>query len=471
MKLLVSQKTAIYFVMVLLLMLISTFLLEIFNQGTVESLKISIIVQFFSFIALFLMLGYMNQSLITLYSVFLILFYIFQNGQLLLYAFDVNVDFLYVEKSTTDQLYKGVLFSNLCMFSAFAAAIFSFKERKGWITKKLDYVSPKFLYDVSLIGLIVTGVIAYILIIIKLIVWLRGGYSLVIVFESGIPSILGLLEALFPAFSILAIVSGVKSQSKIQLILVLFILWGMGTALMGDRTIGLGVMVIFLLMFYFGCFSFSKRLYKGIFYIGSVTVFLLIPITFSIRNHEQFTLGSIFDVFVDVLYELGFSFFPLQAIIMLCPTTHNYLLGKSLICSAFAGFFPESLDILGLFSGISDMASTPAHWIAARYQYGFGMDCSLNAEMYANFEMYGFLSMFVICAIVASMLKKVDYESNQNVFSQYIGFALLFGWFTLPRRRSYYVYNKIFWYVVVIGIFIAIMYMISKKRGTYADRK
>ena len=125
MKFLIHRKKTIYFVLVFFLMLVSTIFLENIYQGSAKSIKCSIITQFVLFIVLFLLLGYANKSCITLYSVFLILFYLFQNGQLLLWAFNVKGDkCVFVEKFSWDQLHKGVLFSNLCMFSAFAAAIF-----------------------------------------------------------------------------------------------------------------------------------------------------------------------------------------------------------------------------------------------------------------------------------------------------------------------------------------------------------
>jgi hypothetical protein len=197
----------------------------------------------------------------------------------------------------------------------------------------------------------------------------------------------------------------------------------------------------------------------------------LINFAANFRNHEAVTLGSFFDVIENVIYELGFSFFPLSAIMNMCPSVYDYLYGESMFSSVVTGFFPESLDVLGVFTGLADKASIPTHWIADRYQYGFGMDCSLNAEAYANFGMFGFISMFVVCAFIASSLKKIDYNSNNMVFSQYMGFALLFGWFTLPRRRSYYVYNKIFWYVIVIGAVIGVAYLISQKRGYNEESK
>ena len=473
MKFFMHRKKTVYFVLVLFLMLVSTLFLEQSYQGNAKSVKVSIITQFLLFIVLFLLLGYTNKSCITLYSVFLILFYVFQNGQLLLYAFNVKANkFVFVEKFSLDQLHKGVLFSNLCMFSAFAAAIFSFHEKKTKIIKKLDSISPKSIYSISFIGLALTAIIAYILIGVKVVVWLRGGYSSVMQFETKVPSMIGVFEALFPAFCILSLISGVKAQLKTRYILALFILWGMVTAVLGDRTTGMGVIVILLLMLYFGYFPIPRKIQKMIFYFGCLMVVLAIPLIFSLRNHEKFSFGSIFQVIIDVVYELGFSFFPLQGIIELCPSTHNYLWGKSLLSSVVTGFFPESLDVFGWCHAMRDGASLPVHWIADRYQYGFGMDCSLNAEMYANFGMWGFLAMFLVCSLISFALKKVDHKSNQNVFSQYIGFALLFGWFTLPRRRSYYIYNKIFWYVIGVAAFIGIFYVVIKKiRGIYERKK
>ena len=215
----------------------------------------------------------------------------------------------------------------------------------------------------------------------------------------------------------------------------------------------------------------NKKSSKIAFVIGGVLTFFLIAFAANFRNHQIVTLGSLFVVIGDVVYELGFSFFPLSAIMDMCPGTHDFLYGKSMFSSVVTGFFPDSLDVFGVFSDLADKASIPTHWIADRYQYGFGMDCSLNAEVYANFGMYGFIAMFVICAFIAASLKKVDYSSNKNVFSQYIGIVLLFGWFTLPRRRSYYIYNKFFWYVLVIGAAIGIVYLIGKKRGYNAKSK
>ena len=130
MKIHLSKTKCHYLIIVLLTMLISSILINVFNQNDIASLKTAVIIQFVGFIAMFFVLGYSNKSLVTLYSVFLLVFYLFQNGQLLLYTFGANFDFFYVEKFSTELLIQSVFFSNLCMCSAFAAAILALMKRK-----------------------------------------------------------------------------------------------------------------------------------------------------------------------------------------------------------------------------------------------------------------------------------------------------------------------------------------------------
>ena len=465
----ISEQKCTYLGIVLFLMICSTVIIGCLNHNDISSLKIAILIQFTMFVVMFLVLGYTNKSLITLYSIFMIVFYLFQNGQLLLYSINEQFNFMYVDKFSVEQLYNSVYFSNLCMFSAFAAAIFSFDEKQGFFAKRIDPLSPKFIYDASVIGLIGTGIITFVLTIIKIIVWIQGRYAGVIVFETMVPSIIGLLELLFPAFCILTIVAGAKSGIRVRLVCLVFFVWGVITALIGDRTTGIGVVVIVLLMYYFGILTPLIERRKKVFYIGGMLSLVLITFAFSFRNQETFTFSSFYEVITNVIYELGFSFFPLAAIMAMCPFSHEFLNGSSMFSSLITGFSPESLDVFGFFSNVADQASIPTKWIANKYQYGFGMDCSLNAEVYANFGMYGFIAMFVICAVVSSCLKKVEYKNSKNIFSQYVGLALLFGWFTLPRRRSYYIYNKILWYVIIIGVFIGVLYLYTKNRGNYVE--
>lgn len=130
MRVILSKTKCNYLAIVLAMTIFSCFLINVFNQNDVDSLKSAVIVQFVAFWVMFLVLGYANKALITLYSVFLVVFYIFQNGQLLLYAVGFDFNYYYVEKFSSELLIQSVLFSNLCMCSAFAAATFSFDEKR-----------------------------------------------------------------------------------------------------------------------------------------------------------------------------------------------------------------------------------------------------------------------------------------------------------------------------------------------------
>ena len=73
----------------------------------------------------------------------------------------------------------------------------------------------------------------------------------------------------------------------------------------------------------------------------------------------------------------------------------------------------------------------------------------------------GLLFVFLPSLIV----QKVMFNFIPDIYMIIImGFALLFGWFTLPRRRSYYIYNKIFWYVIIVAVFICILYLLYKRK-------
>lgn len=467
MKIKISTKAFFYILFCVLLMMINWIGLSVLTSDSLRFLQAAILLQFITFIIMFIALGKANDSYITLYSVFMVIFYLFQNGQLLLYALGVDFDTLYVNKFSNNELFSVIKVSYLNLCAAFIAAVFSFKERKIFLVERLNKISTASLYKASKLFCFATGIIAYVLIAVKGFVWLESGYSGVRAFEQLVPSIIGLLESLFPAFAILEIIAGNKSSYKTSVTTIIFFVWGSLTALIGDRTTGLGVFVIIAIMSYKGCYTVAqknvnKKMKRRSVLLILTTIFLVSFIS-TFRNKDEFAIGSVFEIITSVIAELGFSFFPLAAIMGMCPSSKGFLYGKSMFASVIAGFIPESIDIFNVFEYFSDSASIPTHWIANRYQYGFGMDCSLNAEVYANFGYWGFIAMFVICSIIAYLLQNVDYSKATNIFSQYVGLALLFGWFTLPRRRSYYIYNKIFWYILVVAALVIIVHSILKK--------
>ena len=138
MKIRVPKRTFDYLSLVTAVSIACILLMVVLDQNDAVALRTSILLQFFSFVVLFFVLGYANRSIITLYSVFLLVFYIFQNGQLLLFALNADYDYLYIEKFSIARLQQSVFFSSLCIFAAYYAAVFSMNERDTWIDKKIN---------------------------------------------------------------------------------------------------------------------------------------------------------------------------------------------------------------------------------------------------------------------------------------------------------------------------------------------
>lgn len=463
MKKTVSLKTLKYMLFVFFMGCGSFCGFRILNTDVV-GLKHAILLEFAVFILLFVYMGRINKCYLTLYSVFLIAFYLFQNGQLLLYALNVDYNYFYVLKHSLDSVFLSVEFSTYCLCAAFAAGIFSFKpKRYSKISRNINSFSVEEMFLYARVGLIITGTVAWLLVVIKFIIVRSSGYQAVRLFESNVPSVIGLVENLFPAFAVLCIICNEKKNH----ITLLFLIWGIITSLTGDRTTGIGIIVIIAFMYYKSNYSksISAKMKKNIIMLGSIILTMfMISFALSFRSNKVFTIESIAEGSISVIGELGFSFFPLVGMIQICPQYEPFLYGKSMISSLIVGFFPQSLDVFGVLDSVADTAELPLDMIAKRYQYGFGMDCSLNAECYANFGICGFIAMFMICAVVAYMLHNVNYSRRDNLFTQYTGVALLFSWFTLPRRRSYYIYSKIFWYILIMMAFLLMMNKLLRKR-------
>ena len=144
-----SKRKCIYFAVILFAMIVSSILIGILPLKSVASLKTAILIQFFGFVLMFGALGYMNNALITLYSVFMVVFYLFQNDQLFLYAINMDIDLWAIRTFSVKRLQQSVFFSNLCMYSAFAAAVFSADRKKNWIAKKIDLIAAQDIYKIA----------------------------------------------------------------------------------------------------------------------------------------------------------------------------------------------------------------------------------------------------------------------------------------------------------------------------------
>lgn len=439
------------------------------NETSVSSAAIT---QLFIFIYYFCILGKKAGTFFSSYAVFLIVFYLFQNGQVLLYALNIPFDTFYVDKYSSRILLDSVIFSTLCLISAFGASIFSLnKSPNDIIQKNGNQLNPKNVLAVSKKGFFFLGIVALPLMFVKFYICATTGYFMMIKFAETVPSILKMIEKLFLAFSVLSLVYSDRKSRWYKIITIIILIWSLLAVFSGDRTVGLAGIAM-LLLYRSNTngvkLSFIKRVKKYTFFIFvGLGILYLINIAFSFRMQEQVETHSVYDTVIDAISQLGFSFFPLVLMMDVCPSVHSFQYGKTFIGGLVYGLIPSNIDFFGITETFEEWSSGPTSWIDQDFNYNFGIDFSLIAECWVNFGWYGWIAMFFLCVVIAKLLRNVDFMNKDNKFSQYTSLILMYSWFTLPRRKSYFIFNNWFWYILVVAILLLIFCRKRKNASSY----
>ena len=215
------------------------------NETSVSSAAIT---QLFIFIYYFCILGKKAGTFFSSYAVFLIVFYLFQNGQVLLYALNIPFDTFYVDKYSSRILLDSVIFSTLCLISAFGASIFSLdKSPNDIIQRNANQLNPKNVLALSQKGFFFLGIVALPLMFVKFYICATTGYFMMIKFAETVPSILKMIEKLFLAFSVLSLVYSDRKSRWYKIITIIILIWSLLAVFSGDRTVGLAGIAMLLL--------------------------------------------------------------------------------------------------------------------------------------------------------------------------------------------------------------------------------
>lgn len=406
-----------------------------------------------------------TRQLFNMCIIFLISFYFFQNGQLLLLALGIKFNMFYI--NTLKQFIEDVvMFSALSnIVAGLAGVIVSKGPLQCTKYPGIDQYSDQSVAKAAKYGLIITGVVSYPLIFIKFFVYaLHGRYYAVRAFEESLPSIVGLADYMFVPFSFLFIIFTNNRRSRKLVFLMMFI-WFVLTALCGDRTTGIsGLLMLAYINYLKNIEKQNKKNYKYIFKLLIIGLVLIafIRVVFVFRNGGNVMdviLNPVGNIFIDVIEELGFSCFPLFMMMNIVPSLEKFQYGKQYLLSFFAAFFPSSLDFTGIVTELTQDWGIYSKWIDKYYsQYNFGVGFSLNAEAYINFGWFGIIAIYFLMTVVLSNLSKASHQKKcGSKFGFYKEVALSYVWMTLPRRSSYYIWNGIFWCVIIMGLYLRII--------------
>lgn len=459
MKLRVNRKRMVYFVTVIIINLLGSLILHklsdpIDYQTVARNSLIAIGIMAFEYYTF----TRMCNKAFPYYGIFLIAFIIFHFGLFWVFSIGGNYNFFYLEQYGPELLIKTIEYEFKCVGALFLAGTF-LPSISPFKFNRLNRLGDQKIHAIANLFRLITELVAYILILIKLMYFFSGYYSGVRTFESRVPTIIGLIEYFYVPFSILTLIYSHNEAEK-KRITMLVMTWSLATALCGDRTTGIaGIIIMYLIDVRYGKSSKSKKYFLTI-AIMALAIFLIAFIRV-FREGNVFSLNGIVSIINDVFGELGSSFFPLVLIMRICPSPHPFLYGKSYLFSFLSAFIPESLDFTGIITSWTTMSIEPVHWISNDYEYTFGTGYSLCAESYANFGFSGFVVIFFIGLMIIKLLQ----NDTDNKFSLYSSAVLMFEFFTLPRRNFYYVINHPFYCVIMISIVILIFATSRKMRG------
>lgn len=435
------------------LLLRNTMSLDAFVRLIVLDAFIVVIVEIYT-------ISKLSGSFINPSIIFLIVYYLFQNGQLILLALGVDFDMYYINTlySYTDDV---VLFSSIsAMIAGFSGVICTNTNNKQLYEtiSSVDRYDPQNVSNAAFVGFSFTGIIAIALMVMKIPYGLSGGYSAVRAFESTISPILNFAEYLFIPFCILCLVFE-TTRIRRNLVMCVAVLWLIFTAVLGDRTVGIaGIFVVFFVGFQKDAGNPRKKR-KLIFKISILGIILLLltNIISITRIQGDFVMTSVFETVIKFVSELGFSCFPLFTVMSIVPEFESFQYGVGYLASLITGFIPSFLDPTGTISAMFQYSDIIQTWHDTYFnQYNFGLGSSLNAEAYANFGWYGLISLFFLNLVIFSFLGMNNLKAikEKRGWKLYITCVLLFLWFTLPRRHSYYVWKGIAYGLVFVRFYL-----------------
>lgn len=398
--------------------------------------------------------------------VFLLSFYLFQNGQLLLYSLGIKFNDFYLQYAIK-YIKEISIFTSVSNVLVGLAAILTTKPALKY-QQKADSLSKYKRQEISrlgICGMLLASLVAIPLVVYKFTLVLRGGYYLVRSFESTVPAVLTFIEYMFVPFSILTLLYSSKKQYLFAQLV--FFVWSIVTALCGDRTTGIAGLFIIL---YIGSLKTPSKhkIKKSIFaIIGFAFILVFIRFVFQFRSQNSFSSvsGGTVEIITDNISEFGFSFFPLYMVMEIIPSKEPFFWGVGYLSAFVSGCLPSFLDPTGTIRSLERIAHINGTWQDKYFSsFDFGFGYSLNAEAYSNFGWYGLFAVFLICIVIFFFLQRNNKKEKIDNFNIYEQCVLLFVWLTLPRRDSYYIWKGLVYCVILIKVYL--MVFTSKKLKT-----
>lgn len=252
-----------------------------------------------------------------------------------------------------------------------------------------------------------------------------------------------------------------SSAQKKKIVSLFYIIVAFSLVLVADRAGGITALVVFA--FYHFYKSDSKKRGKQIFLlIASGILLAVISSVVAIVRVSNDGIASALNgrILLNIFEEMGFNFTSLCFVMDYIPSKTDFRYGLSYLAS-FVLLIPKSLGLGSVYPALQSCLGETWLWNAnnlyGRRFLDFGVGFSLIAESYYNFSWAGILVMIPVSVLITKIINE---DRPGTAWGLYIRLALFLKLFTVPRRQflsllkgiEYSVFFMMVYLIVFIGL-------------------
>lgn len=247
-----------------------------------------------------------------------------------------------------------------------------------------------------------------------------------------------------------------------RIVSTIYIIVAMSMILVADRSGGVTAIIVYALYNYYSSDQKKKKSKLIVLILVAMLLAIVSSAVANLRAGYEVPSGS--DLILSVIEEMGFNFTSLCFVMDYMPFKSPFRLGMSYLVSIVL-LIPKSFGLKSAYPKLQSYLGETWLWNANnlydRSFLSFGVGFSLVAESYYNFSWWGILTMIPLAWIITSLLKD---KKNDNAWSLYIRLALMLSFFTIPRRQFQSIVKSVEYSVMFMGLYLYVFIRFMKER-------
>lgn len=410
-----------------------------------------------------------QKRIVTIQTLFLMLFVLFQFGLPIVYAFNPKHYIFYMTLFSEKTLISAVKYTIFAIqtYIIIATCVISNRnhaEKKGKVGKwtRTILTHPRDVEDAALLLFIVTAIVAVPVNLWSAVRALTAGVAIGNLYRGAMAAngLTRFLQEFFFSSALLYLCFSNKKKRK-KVVVAVYLVVALSMVLVADRSGGVTALIVCALYYYYTGDK-RKRKKNTLVLIGvGVVLAIVSSAVASIRSGESSQSGI--SLLFSALEEMGFNFTSLCFVMDYIPSRTSYRLGMSYIVALIL-LIPKSLGLGAVYPKLQSYLGETWLWNAnnlyGRDFLSFGVGFSMIAESYYNFSWCGLVVMIPLAVIITHLLKEKNFE---NAWSLYIRLALMLSFFTVPRRQFQSVIKAIEYSVFFMALYL-LVYIGTKRK-------